>query len=271
MSFPPDPTMQGPMGPPPGPMGPPPGPGFNGPPPQPPSSGSNPALIIGILVLVAGLIAAGAFVLLSGDDEKEGEGEEASSRDRTEQSDDNNQNEDCATLSAPGQEEDGEGQSQDGGESEGSGSGSEGGGSEGTGSGEGQDGCAPDVPTDVEVPEVDVEVPEVDVEVPEDDTTDAPSSGGDVMMTFAEEIYTNTPGAVGEEDAICLSESVIAVVGESAVEAGGYDPMTIWGGTSGEEDAAIAGGAYSCTSSGTDQALADEVGGYWPDAWNPGS
>jgi hypothetical protein len=274
MSFPPDPTMQGPVGPPPGPMGPPPGPGFNGPPPQPPSSGSNPALIVGILVLVVGLIAAGAFVLLSGDDEKEGEGEEASSRDRTEQSDDD-QNEDCAALSAPGQEEDGEGQSQDGGGSEGSGN-------EGSGSGQAEDGCAPDVPTDVEVPDVEVpevEVPDVDVtevevpevDVPEDDTSDVPSSSSDVVMTFAEDIYANTPGGVSQDDAICLASAVIAVVGESTVEAAGYDPGSIYGSTSTSDDAEIASLAYTCTSSAADQALADEVGPYWPDPWNPTS
>jgi hypothetical protein len=98
-------------------------------------------------------------------------------------------------------------------------------------------------------------------------TDDAPS--GDVATTFAERLYETTPVGVTEADATCLASAVISVVGEEAVETAGYDSNTVYGGTSPEQDAQIASTAFGCTSAEADSALAAEVGGEWPDAWNP--
>jgi hypothetical protein len=315
-SFPPDPTMPGPVPPGPGgpsptgpglegpplgpptmpgptigfgappPGGPPPGgPPFGGPPPGgPPRSGPNPALLVGIVVLVVGLIAAGAFVLLSGDDDKEGEDSEevAQGGDQSE----NRSEPSCVGLSAPDQDDDGlSAPDQEGddlsvpdqeGDSEGSGSGSssgdEGSGSGSAGSEGSEDGCTPPADsTEIEVPEVDVpEEVEVDPPADEGDTGDdtGTASSDDVTMTFAEEIYSNTPGGVGEQDAVCLATAVIAVVGEDAVVDSGYSPSTLYGQTSFDEDDQISSNAYSCTTVEADSALASGCG-WWPCSWVP--
>ena len=271
MSYPPDPTMPGPVAGPPGGFGG--GPQFSGPPQGPPSGGgANPALIIGILLLVAGLIGGGAFFLMSEDDEKDDDSEETSSSRENDRGGDNDR--ECMSQ----QQSDDEAPA-DGGEGD-SGSEAPAGDSEsdGEGSGQAEEGCAPSTdassPEIPEVPDVDVEVPDVevpDVEVPEDNGGGS-SSGGDVVTAFAIEIYENTPQGVLEDDAICLSESVIAVVGESTVVSSDFDPGYLYSNvTSTSEDAEIAGLAYSCTTTEADSALRDEVAGYWPDAWNPGS
>lgn len=99
--------------------------------------------------------------------------------------------------------------------------------------------------------------------------TQAVGDGGDVAVAFAERLYENTPVGVTEDDAACLASAVIAAVGEATVESAGYDSDAIYGTTTTEQDAQIASQAFSCTSAEADSALAAEVGGEWPDAWNP--
>jgi hypothetical protein len=95
------------------------------------------------------------------------------------------------------------------------------------------------------------------------------ATGGGGATDLAATIYESTPVGVTEDDAACLASAVTSVVGEAAVTAAGNDLDAVYGTTTTEQDVQIASTAFECTSAEADAALAAEVGGTWPDAWNP--
>lgn len=237
------------------------------PPPQPPRSGPNPGLIVGLVLLLVGAVAGGALLLTSGDDDED-----------TENASNRRGQEPCAQ----------ELRQQDGGD----GQGEVPGGLPGAEGGEGGEGglpgaCgAPEPPEmpDVEVPppsgdvdvsdsgDVEIELPETpevpdlsDIPVP-DAATDLPST--DAVSALADSIYESTPASIDEGTATCIAEVITSVVGEDAVIAAGADYQILYASTTSSEDGAISSGIYStCTTVEQDADLASDPD--WPGPWAP--
>jgi hypothetical protein len=205
--------------------------GAYGPPPQPPRSGPNPALIVGLVLLLVGAVAGLGIFLVSSDDDGDDTENASNRRERSGQED------------APCSQQ--ELRSQDGGGSQ---------------AGNAVDGCA--VPEATDVP---VEVPELP-EVP--DAPSAPSSS-DVLTALAENVYENTPASIDEDTAICMADIILSVVGEDAVVAADADYQTIYSSSTPSQDAAISSGVYTCTTAEQDADLHADPN--WPGAWGPGT
>jgi hypothetical protein len=95
------------------------------------------------------------------------------------------------------------------------------------------------------------------------------SGGGDAATQLAEDIYSNTPAGVDQEESLCIAGRIVEIVGEGMVADAGYDYQNLYGQTSTSQDDQIATGIYPCTDVSDDEDLANDDD--WPTAWVPRS